>query len=357
MSPALRIIAPGLLTTVQDLGRPGYQQLGIPVSGALDPFGLCAANTLVGNEPGTAALEAAYTGPTFAVEAESVRLAFVGGSTAIEVLPDETASAGTLISPMESVRLEHGAVVRIGSLRDSAILYIAVEGGFDLPPVLGSRSTYLRGGFGGWQGRALTAGDRVPLLRNRATDRDELRLDGVALSAPERFRVVLGPQHDYFSDSAIADFLGGTYTVAAGSDRMGMRLEGPPIAHARGYDITSDAIAPGSIQVPGNGKPIVLLADRQTTGGYPKLATVISADLPALGRLPIGAQVAFRSVSLEEAVAARRTLLQQMKNLREKLVPLSLPSPASPAGAGLVAARLLDTNLISGIVDARSEAA
>ncbi|HWP24775.1 MAG TPA: biotin-dependent carboxyltransferase family protein [Xanthobacteraceae bacterium] len=350
MSPALRIIAPGLLTTVQDFGRPGYQHLGIPVSGALDPFSFCAANVLAGNEPGTAALEAAYRGPTFAVEADSVRLAFVGGKVTIEILPDAAASAGTLIGPMESVCLGHGAVVRIGSLWDSAVLYIAVEGGFDLPPVLGSRATYLRGGLGGWHGRALLAGDRLPLVRNRATERDEFRLAGVDLGTPARFRVVLGPQHDYFSDSAIADFFAGAYTVAAGSDRMGMRLDGPPIRHARGYDITSDAIAPGSIQVPGNGKPIVLLADRQTTGGYPKLATVISADLPALGRLPIGAKVAFEPVSIEEAVEARRTMLQQMRTLPTKLVPLTLSDT-------MIAARLQDANLISGIVDAHSEAA
>ncbi len=151
-------------------------------------------------------------------------------------------------------------------------------------------------------------------------------------------------------DSAIADFFGCEYTVAAGSDRMGMRLDGAPITHARGYDITSDAIAPGSIQVPGNGKPIVLLADRQTTGGYPKLATVISADLPALGRLPIGAKVAFEPVSIEVAVEARRALLQRMQALREKLVPLTLSE-------ALVTARLQDANLISGIVDGHSEAA
>lgn len=350
MSAALRVISPGLLTTVQDFGRPGYQHLGIPVSGALDPFSLCAANVLAGNEPGAAALEVAYVGPTLAVEADSVRLAFVGGKVAIEVLADATASAGTLISPMESIRLERGAVIRVGSLWDSAILYIAVEGGFDLQPVLGSRSTYLRGGLGGWHGRALSAGDRLPLVLDRATDRNEFRLDDIDLDPPARFRVVLGPQHDYFSDSAIADFFARQYTVAAGSDRMGMRLDGAPIAHARGYDITSDAVAPGSIQVPGNGKPIVLLADRQTTGGYPKLATVISADLPALGRLPIGAKVAFEPVTIEEAAEARRALLQQMHTLHEKRVPLTLSTAA-------IAARLQHANLISGIVDGRSEAA
>jgi biotin-dependent carboxylase-like uncharacterized protein len=350
MSAALRVVSPGLLTTVQDFGRQGHQHLGIPVSGALDMYSLCAANVLAGNAPDTAALEVAYVGPTLRVEADDVRMAFVGAKAAIEILPDEQASAGTLIGTNESIRLKRGEVVRIGSLVDASTLYIAVEGGFDIAPALGSRSTYLRGNLGGWHGRALVMGDRLPLARNSATERDEFRFDGLDLAPPMRFRVVLGPQDDYFSARALAEFLDGEYAVAAGSDRMGMRLDGPPIAHARGYNITSDAIAPGSIQVPGNGKPIVLLADRQTTGGYPKIATVISADLPALGRFAIGAKVSFESVSVDAAVAARRALLADIDALRAKLVPLTLP-------AAVVAARLSDANLISGIVDGRSEAA
>jgi biotin-dependent carboxylase-like uncharacterized protein len=350
MKPALRVLSPGLLTTVQDLGRPGYQHLGVPVGGALDALSLCAANVLAGNPPSMAALEVAYVGPTLAVDADDVRLAFFGAETAIEILPDETASAGTLIGTRESVRLSRGAVVRVGSLWNAATLYIAVEGGFDIAPMLGSRSTYLRGALGGWHGRALIAGDRLPLARNAAGERDECRLDGLDLDPPARFRVILGPQHDYFSAPAIAAFFDGEYRVAAGSDRMGMRLDGPRLDHARGFDIASDAIAPGSIQVPGNGKPIVLLADRQTTGGYPKIATVISADLPALGRLPVGAKVAFEPVTNEAAVAARRAMLAEIDALPDKLVPLTLTETA-------VASRLSDANLISGIVDGRHEAA
>jgi len=349
MTPALRVISPGLLTTVQDLGRPGHQHLGIPVGGALDPVSLRAANALVGNAPGTAALEVAYVGPTLAVEADDVRMSFVGAKAAIEILPDETASAGTLIGTMESIHLRRGDVVRIGSLWDATTLYVAVEGGFAIAPVLGSVSTYIRGGFGGWQGRALAAGDRLPLVQNTAAERDEFRLDGLDLSAPERFRVIAGPQRDYFSTNTLARFFGSEYTVGAGSDRMGMRLDGRKIDHARGYNITSDAIAPGSIQVPGNGKPIVLLADRQTTGGYPKIATVISADLPALGRLPIGAKVSFEPVTIEAAVAARRELFAAMDALHDKIVPLN-------ASRTVAASRLFDSNLISGIIDAQGGA-
>lgn len=350
MTPALRVISPGLLTTIQDLGRPGFQHLGIPVSGALDPVSLRAANALVGNAPGTAVLEVAYVGPTLAVAADDVRMSFVGAKAVIEVLPDETASAGTLFGTMESIHLRRGDIVRIGTLREATMLYVAVEGGFDISPVLGSVSTYIRGSIGGWQGRALAAGDLLPLVQNTATERDEFRLDGLDLSTPERFRVIAGPQSDYFSAESLARFFDSEYTVGAGSDRMGMRLDGQKIDHARGYNITSDAIAPGSIQVPGNGKPIVLLADRQTTGGYPKIATVISADLPALGRLPIGAKVAFESVTIEAAVAARRELFAEIDALSEKMVPLI-------ANRAVVASRLLNSNLISGIVDAQGGAA
>lgn len=345
MSPALRVLSPGLLTTVQDLGRTGYQHLGIPVSGALDPVSLRAANVLVGNSPNTAALEVAYVGPTFAIDADTVRMAFVGAKAAIEILPDETASAGTLIETMESIYLKRGNLVRIGALVDATTLYVAVEGGFDIAPVLGSASTYLRGGLGGWKGRALVAGDRLPLSQNTAAEHDEVRFDALDLSLPERIRVIAGPQSDYFSDAALERFFSGEYTVGAGSDRMGMRLEGPTIDHARGFNITSDAIAPGSIQIPGDGKPIVLLADRQTTGGYPKIATVISADLPAFGRLRLGSRINFEPVTIEAAVAARRQLFAELESLSEKVVPLTF----SPA---ISASRLFDANLISGFVDA-----
>ena len=348
MSPALVVLAPGLLTTVQDLGRPGHQRVGVPVSGALDPVSLRAANALAGNAPDAGALEVAYVGPTLKVDADDARLAFVGAGAPIEILPDAAAMSGKPVEVMRSVRLQRGEVVRIGSLAGGAVLYIAVEGGFDLPPVLDSVSTYIRGGFGGFEGRALVMGDRLPLRRSSASDRDECRLEGLDLGLPARFRAVVGPQSDYFSGHEIAAFFDGDYRVAAGSDRMGMRLEGRRLVHARGFNIASDAIAPGSIQVAGSGQPIVLLADRQTTGGYPKIATVISADLAALGRVPIGARIAFERVSVEAAHALRRAHVAEIEALADRIVPLR------PEG-GEVAPRLLDHNLISGVVDARHD--
>jgi biotin-dependent carboxylase-like uncharacterized protein len=346
MSAALRILEPGLLTTVQDLGRVGYQHLGVPTSGALDPVSLRAANLLVGNKPIEGALEIAYVGPTFVVEADNVNLACAGANACIEVLPDGVAVSGVRYSSMQSFRAERGQVVRMGPTSGSSVVYLAIEGGFDIEPVLGSVSTYLRGGIGGWQGRALIAGDALPLRRNSGSDRDEFRLEGLDLARPSRFRVVLGPQHTFFSEKSIKGFLESEYTVSPATDRMAILLDGPGLEHTAGHDIISDGIALGSVQVPGHGRPIVLMADRQTTGGYPKVATVISADLPALGRSRIGDKVSFQEISIEEAQQLRRLLLQQIDAIPTRIVHNHRTGDDLTAG-------LLTNNLISGIVNAK----
>lgn len=343
MKPLLKVVAPGLMTTLQDLGRPGYQRLGIPVSGALDGVSLRAANLIVGNPPGMGALEMAYQGPTLAVEAESVRVAYAGGTAAIDILPGEGASSGERLQPLQSTRLRKGQILRIGALSGSAVGCLAVEGGFDVAPVLGSQSTFARAGLGGLEGRPLRAGDILPLKQERTDDRRECMLPSFVLAPPRYFRVVLGPQDDYFSDEGKRTFLESVYTVSPASDRMGMRLAGPALAHAKGYNIVSDGTAPGSIQVPGNGLPIVLLADRQTTGGYPKIATVISADMPALGRLMPGAKVAFKAVDIAAAEAAHRQLRADIDAIAESIVSVR---------AAIDAAKLLESNLVSGMIDA-----
>jgi biotin-dependent carboxylase-like uncharacterized protein len=347
MSPALRVLSPGLATTVQDLGRPGYQHLGVPVGGALDPISLRAANALVGNAPQIGAMEVAYVGPGLLVEADSVRLSFVGAPASIEVYANEGATAGTRVNIMRSVVLRRGQVVRVGSLRGGSVLYVAVEGGFAIKPIFGSVATYIRGGFGGWKGRALATGDLLPLNREAASERDDALLHGLDLTPPRFLRVIPGPQTDYFSPAGLACLFGNEYIVCAGSNRMAMRLAGAPIEHLLGYNIPSDATALGSIQVPGDGQPIVLLADRQTTGGYPKIATVISADLPALGRLPVGAKVRFESVSIETATALRRKLVADISGLAHRVQPVACAD-------GAISERLLDCNLISGAVNAHT---
>ena len=342
MTPTLKVIQPGLQTTVQDLGRVGHQKLGIPVSGALDTVALRAANSVVGNAAGTAALEMAMTGPTLEVMADSVRVAVAGGRTELQVLAD--GREPRRVGPLESVRLVRGERLRVTSIAGSAVAYLAVAGGFDLPVFLGSRSTYVRGGFGGLEGRPLAVGDQLHLAAATADQSAEQRLAGLALVPLAVVRVVLGPQDDEFTPEAIRTLTGTEYIVTREADRMGLRLEGAQLPHTKGHNIISDGIAPGAIQVPGSGLPIVLLADRQSTGGYPKIATVISADLPGLGRVSPGARLRFTAVTIETAEAARREL--------EALVGGFKSGLAIVGGGAPDLARLLSANLVSGVVDA-----
>ncbi|BBF91886.1 biotin-dependent carboxyltransferase family protein [Blastochloris tepida] len=298
---ALLVHRPGLATTVQDRGRFGLQRFGVPASGALDPESYTLANALAGNPPGAAALEIRLAGPALEVEAESAIVALVGGDTPLTI----GGPAPRTVPPGRSVRVVAGDVIEVAALRGSSTAYLAVRGGIDVPAVLGSRSTFLRGPFGGLEGRALRAGDRVPLGALRAPDEPERALPaGTLPKRPDTLHVVLGPQADMFTQEAIETFLSAAYTVTHEADRMGIRLEGERLTHAGGFDIVSDGIAPGAIQVPGSGQPIVLLADRQTTGGYPKIATVISADIGAAGRLGPGDCVRF--AALDVAAAEQR---------------------------------------------------
>ncbi|MED5312354.1 MAG: biotin-dependent carboxyltransferase family protein [Pseudomonadota bacterium] len=303
MSTGLEVITPGLMASVQDRGRFGFQALGISVSGALDPDGFDLANALAGNEAGTGALEIRMLGPTLEVTAESVTVALAGTGAGIEVMSPER----EMISACRSVTFRKGQVFRIGAIGDSAVCYLAVHGGFDLPDVYGSQSTCMSAGFGGFHGRILEKGDCLPLRKAAAESVSQriLRRPPEPDSSPV-IRVIAGPQDDYFSAAGIETFFGTGYTVSQAVNRMGMRLEGAAVAHEKGFNIASDGIVRGAIQVPGNGLPIILMADCQTTGGYPKIATVISTDMPKLGRMMPGADIRFEAVSVEEAEAVAR---------------------------------------------------
>ena len=342
MTASLHVVAQGMLTTVQDLGRFGYQDLGIPVAGSLDPISLRLANAVVGNPENTGALEIRMMGPTFRVDADSVRVALVGTAQPIEILGDRAVHA----EPGESVRLRRGQVFRIGMIRDTSCCYLAVEGGFDLPAPFRSQSTYIRGGIGGFEGRGLKEGDDIPLTVPDAEERAEERLGEVAkIDLPVPIRVVLGPQNDYFTDAAIETFVTSEFSITPDADRMGLRLDGPVLEHAKGYDIASDGIVTGAIQVPGTGKPIILLADHQTTGGYPKVGTVISADLPRLGRMRPGGKLRFEAVQVGEAESVRREQETRILRWIDSITPITETDKPDTA-------RLLTTNLISGVVDA-----
>ncbi|HWK45879.1 MAG TPA: biotin-dependent carboxyltransferase family protein [Stellaceae bacterium] len=336
MTSMLKIIQPGLMTTLQDLGRVGYQALGIPVSGALDPIALRFANRLVGNPESEAALEILGMGPHFTV-AGGVRLALVGGGNLI-VNDRPPIAAGA------SVTVGDGVEVKIlGPLAGPA--YLSVAGGFDVPMFLGSRSTYPRNNLGGFEGRPLRPRDAIPLSLSAPLPGPERRLaQAWDYAETARVRVVLGPQDDYFTEAAIVQFLEERFTVTKDADRMGLRLDGPALAHSRGFDIVSDGIVNGSIQVPGTGRPIILLADHQSAGGYPKIATVISADLPRLARAVPGTVLTFAAVTVAEAEAARRQLEARFAEHPIENWSGSLPGELDEAS-------LYAENLISGVVD------
>jgi biotin-dependent carboxylase-like uncharacterized protein len=343
MSPGLEVLAPGLHTTVQDLGRTGFQAIGVPVSGALDGHALRLANRLVGNPPGIAGLEILLSGPTLRVAADAVRVALAGVDARLAI---DGARTGA-VPAWQSVRLARGDVVNIVVGRRSACCYLAVEGGIAVPSVLGSASTYARAAVGGFSGRPLQPGDLLPLALADAPQRGELRLPNPpAAAADEPIRIVLGPQCDYFTDAAFAALLGTEYRISTNADRMGMRLDGPALAHRGGWDIVSDAIATGAIQVPGSGKPILLLADHQTTGGYPKIATVISADLPVVGRRRPGNAIRFAAASVEMAEELARDAERRFAALAASLEP-------GPEDGGIDLLTLYAGNLISGVVNGR----
>lgn len=321
MTATLRVVEPGLLTTVQDLGRYGYQRFGVPVSGAMDDFALRAANLMVGNEEGAAALELTVLGPTIVFESDT-SIAITGGDLS-------PALDGEPVPLWETVNVRAGGRLSFGGARDGLRSWLAVAGGIDVPVVMGSRSTYVRGGIGGLHGRALEAGDTLSTLSPS---------DGVTLvrRLPEDFpapsygnshqlRVVPGPQHEAFTEDAVSTLLGSTYSVSMDQDRMGCRLEGPALEHRSGPDIVSDGSPLGAVQVPGDGTPIVLLADRGTTGGYTKIATVIGADIGLLAQAMPGDEVTFRAVSVDDAqsvVRERRAVLRAIEQGADRTVPV-----------------------------------
>ncbi len=290
----IRVLDPGPQTTVQDLGRPGHLRYGIPPSGPIDRAAFVVANRLVGNPDGAAGLECTVMGPRFEVET-ACAIAVTGAEMPVAVNSAE-ASAWTTLP------LKAGDVVKLGAARAGVRAYVALSGGIDVPLVLGSRATYLRGRLGGLGGRALRKDDRLALFpASLPSIRRATAAARIDLGAPPQIRVVLGPQADRFTSDGIAALVGGEYEMLPQSDRMGARLKGPRIAHARGHDIISDGIALGSIQVPGDGQPIALLVDRQSTGGYTKIATICSFDIGRLGQVKPGQRVRFRAIELAEA--------------------------------------------------------
>jgi biotin-dependent carboxylase-like uncharacterized protein len=293
----VHVVRPGLQTTVQDLGRWGHQDLGVPVAGPMDPFSHRLANLLVGNSSRAATLEITLIGPELEFAAEAT-IAICGADFDI-------VANGQPIHRDATTRIAPHTRLAFGRRRAGARAYLAIAGGFQTPVVLGSRATHVVSGMGGIEGRALVAGDRLPYLaqQERAVSR---RAPGLTLPASGRARVRLlpGPQVDWFAPQALAVLTSVSFRVSPRSNRMGFRLEGPPLARQNTVEPISEPLAFGALQVPAAGEPILLMADRQTAGGYPKIASVIAADLPLAGQLAPGDFVEFSLCSRQEAAAA-----------------------------------------------------
>jgi 5-oxoprolinase (ATP-hydrolysing) subunit C len=329
----------GPRTSLQDGGRIGYQRFGVSNSGAMDRLALAAANCLVGNESGAAAIEFMLLGGSFVCEGGSARVALAGAQTRATLDGQPIATDATIL-------MRAGQTLTIGPAQAGVYMYLAASGSFDIDPQLGSVSLHQRAGLGGMGGRALQPGDRIPLWQNEPSDTRQWMLPPLAVDPNATIRVVLGPQDDHFRPKGIATFLSAAYTVTQEADRMGYRLAGPKIDHSQGYNIVSDGIVSGSVQVPGGGEPIVMMADRQTTGGYPKIATVISADLRLVAQKRPGDCVKFTRVSVGEA--------QRVARERAHLVS-TMPTRMVPARGGLPSLEeLLDLNLAGAAVDALS---
>jgi len=294
---ALLIIRPGMLTTVQDLGRWGWQESGVPVAGPMDRYSHRLANRLVGNPEDAAALEITLIGPE--VEASDAMTCVVAGARF-----DATVD-GEPIEASQPFVVPAGGRLRFGARRRGARATLAVRGGIAVPPIMGSRSTSIVSRMGPVSGRQLTAGDVLPIGPASFTT----VASGPALMMPEggsRLRCLRGPHDRMFAAEALETLFTSRYLVTVQSNRMGYRLEGPALRHLAGADILSDATPIGSLQVPASGQPILLMADRQTTGGYPKIVTVITADVPLAGQLAPGDWIEFQECTRDEAVQALR---------------------------------------------------
>lgn len=293
----LQIIKPGLLTTIQDLGRFGYQESGVPVAGPMDAFSHRLANQLVGNEPDAATLEVTLIGPELIVDVDTT-IAICGAH--FEVSCDDRPV------PIDSSwALRAGQRLKFGRVLQGARAYLAVAGGIQTSMVLGSRATHLVSRMGGLDGRALAGGDRVPIPAGTAP-RPPRKSPGLTLPTSGRalLRVMPGPQQDWFQRDAMKTIAGVSFRISPRSNRMGYRLQGPPLPRAREGELISEPVGIGAIQVPSAGEPILLMADRQTAGGYPKIGHVIAADLPLAGQLAPGDFIEFVMCTRQEAIAA-----------------------------------------------------
>ena len=299
----------GPASSVQDGGRHGAQRYGLTPSGAMDPLALAAANALVGNAAFAAAIEIGPFGAALTAREGAVRVALSGAPRSADI-------AGRAVASDTSMTLADGETLTLGFARGGAFSYLAIEGGIAGEPMFGSLAVNARAGLGSPYPRPLQAGDE--LRTQAASSAAECRIELPAI-AEGPIRVVWGPQDDEFGEEAKALFLESEWRISATSDRMGYRLEGPVIKHLHGHNIVSDGTVNGSIQVPGNGVPIVLMPDRGTSGGYPKIATLITADLGRFAQTPAGKAFRFKAVSMADAQGEARKFAKLLRTLPDRI--------------------------------------
>lgn len=312
----LKIRKGGLQTSVQDLGRSGFQKYGVIASGVMDPVAHRLANLLVGNDEQFATLEISLVGPQIEFTKDTV-IALCGGDLSPKV-------DGTPIQMWRMLVVKKDSTLTFGEPRIGARCYLAVAGGIQVEELMGSRSTYLRAGIGGFQGRSLTKGDEIhtgettpiqhkALERNSDNEFDWL-IPPVRYFEEPMIRMIKGKQFELFNDSSKKQIFTEAFHVSGNSDRMGYRLEGPNLSLEHPTELISEAVAFGSVQVPSDGNPIVLMADRQTTGGYPKIGQVASVDLPLIAQLKQGQGLRFKEISLADA---QQRYIEQEQHIRE----------------------------------------
>ena len=310
----IKVLKAGLCVTIQDIGRIGYQQFGIPVSGVMDEYAFTVANYILGNDKNNAVFEIPFMGPSLQFDFD-VSIAITGATIQAKINDRD-------VSMWQSINVKKGDILEIGSAKGGFRSYLAIAGEIDVPVVMGSKSTLLKSKLGGFEGRQLKMGDIINFKNVKVLSKKNT-LDKKYIptySHNQNIRIVLGPQDNYFEENSIKTMLENKYQVTKDADRMGMRLAGEVIKHKDKADIISDAAVFGSIQVPGNGQPIILLADRQTTGGYTKIATVIKADLPKLAQMLPNDTIEFSLVNIEEAQKEYREFYRILDEIKESFV-------------------------------------
>ncbi|WP_135076373.1 biotin-dependent carboxyltransferase family protein [Terasakiella sp. SH-1] len=340
----LEILNPGFQALVQDDGRRGFQEFGVPVSGCVVPDWMVLGNHLVGNADTAAGIEFRLMGPSLCVHGAPVKVVVCGEVTSELIISGQGGPSCHKMPPWRSFTLKPGAELRVGTLENTPAGFIAISGGVDVPVVMNSRSTYARSKIGNW----LQAGEMLPVGAVEVWP--DCVLPNPPLADTSVVRVVLGPQDDYFEASEIQRFLSSPYVISKAADRMGARLDGPALAHRceKGAEIPSDGVVSGAIQVPGNGQPIVLLNDGQTVGGYPKIATVISTDVALIANGLSGKEIRFQEVSAREACDIARAHAQQLEQLKRSIIKAS-------ANGFIDLQALYESNLIGGVVDMMEE--